>query len=514
MPRLARLRHGARRIGGAIGTRGRLRQDALAAPLLGRRRSSRGYASDAGAGVTFQTNPDNREFTRTMEFLNYDDVPLFRVMDEDGVVAEGLEPGVGKEEAIKMHETMVRTAVMDHILHEAQRQGRLSFYMTASGEEATHAGSASALEPQDVVFAQYREQGVLMYRGFTFQQFCNQCCGNAADPAKGRQMPVHYGSAELNYHTISSPLATQLPHAVGAAYALKLERQMMGGEDTIALCFFGDGAASEGDFHAALNFAATTQSPVVFFCRNNGYAISTPIEEQMASDGIVARGPAYGVPAVRVDGNDVWAVRAAVAEARRMALEESTPVLVEAITYRMGHHSTSDDSQRYRPVRSPRLRAPPGLALLLWQPVLTVRRLSPFCVQDGEQDFWKEQDNPILRMRNYLKLQGWYTDEEEQELRDLSRKQVLEALVAAEKIAPLSPDECAACPLPCICLRKIHLCKICADRGLTEFLRVPSGCLTTCTTCCRCTFRSRRRRYRPSASDSPTRSTGTRRPEV
>jgi len=410
MPRqLARLRHGARRIGGAIGTRGLLRQDALAAPLLGRRRSSRGYASDAGAGVTFQTNPDNREFTRTMEFLNYDDVPLFRVMDEDGVVAEGLEPGVGKEEAIKMHETMVRTAVMDHILHEAQRQGRLSFYMTASGEEATHAGSASALEPQDVVFAQYREQGVLMYRGFTFQQFCNQCCGNAADPAKGRQMPVHYGSTELNYHTISSPLATQLPHAVGAAYALKLERQMMGGEDTIALCFFGDGAASEGDFHAALNFAATTQSPVVFFCRNNGYAISTPIEEQMASDGIVARGPAYGVPAVRVDGNDVWAVRAAVAEARRMALEESTPVLVEAITYRMGHHSTSDDSQRYRP--------------------------------DGELDFWKEQDNPILRMRNYLKLQGWYTDEEEQELRDLSRQQVLEALVAAEKIAPLSPDE-------------------------------------------------------------------------
>ena len=192
---------------------------------------------------------------------------------------------------------------------------------------------------------------------------CNQCCGNAAEPAKGRQMPVHYGSTELNYHTISSPLATQLPHAVGAAYALKLERQMMGGEDTIALCFFGDGAASEGDFHAALNFAATTQSPVVFFCRNNGYAISTPIEEQMASDGIVARGPAYGVPAVRVDGNDVWAVRAAVAEARRMALEESTPVLVEAITYRMGHHSTSDDSQRYRPVRSPTQPVPSSTPL-------------------------------------------------------------------------------------------------------------------------------------------------------
>merc|ERR1711907_217623 len=109
------------------------------------------------------------------------------------------------------------------------------------------------------------------YRGFTFEQFCNQCCSNALDPAKGRQMPIHYGSVELNHHTISSPLATQLPHAVGAAYALKLEQQ-----DAVAICFFGDGAASEGDFHAALNMAATLKVPVIFFCRNNGYAISTP----------------------------------------------------------------------------------------------------------------------------------------------------------------------------------------------------------------------------------------------
>jgi 2-oxoisovalerate dehydrogenase E1 component alpha subunit len=362
-----------------------------------------------GAGTTFQREPANREFVSTLEFLDYDDVPLFQVMDEDGDIMDPVEEdkvmnGVGHEEAVKMHETMVRVAVMDHILYEAQRQGRISFYMTSTGEEATHVGAASALEDRDVIFAQYREQGVLMYRGFSFEQFCNQCCSNALDPAKGRQMPVHYGSTELNHHTISSPLATQLPHAVGAAYALKLEQQ-----DAVAMCFFGDGAASEGDFHAALNFAATLKSPVIFFCRNNGYAISTSIEEQMASDGIVARGPAYGVPATRVDGNDIWAVRSAVAKARKMALEENTPVMIEAITYRMGHHSTSDDSLRYR--------------------------------QQGEMEFWKEQDNPMLRMRNFLKKRGWYTDEQEEELRKQCRKEVLAALNSAEKAPKLGVHE-------------------------------------------------------------------------
>lgn len=372
----------------------------LHAPAARRHASSFGE----GAGTTFQRQPTNREFVSTLEFLAYPDVALFQVMDEDGDI---MDPGeeeevmsVGHEEAVKMHETMVRVSVMDHILYEAQRQGRISFYMTSTGEEATTVGSGSALDDRDVIFAQYREQGILAYRGFTLEQFCNQCCSNALDPAKGRQMPIHYGSVELNHHTISSPLATQLPHAVGVAYALKLEQQ-----DAVAMCFFGDGAASEGDFHAALNFAATLKAPVIFFCRNNGYAISTPIEEQMASDGIVARGPAYGVPAVRVDGNDIFAVRSAVAKARRLALEENTPVLIEAITYRMGHHSTSDDSLRYR--------------------------------QQGEMEFWKEQDNPILRMRTFLKKRGWYTDEQEEGLRKETRKQVLSALSAAEKAPKL-----------------------------------------------------------------------------
>ncbi|GFH22113.1 branched-chain alpha-keto acid dehydrogenase E1 component alpha chain, partial [Haematococcus lacustris] len=152
-------------------------------------------------------------------------------------------------------------------------------------------------------------------------------------------MPIHYGSRELCYQTISSPLATQMPHAVGAAYAMKLS-----GASTVAVAYFGEGAASEGDAHAALQFAATLAAPVLFICRNNGYAISTPASEQYKGDGIAGRAAGYGMAAVRVDGGDARAVYNAVAEARRLALQGSQPVLVECMSYRAGHHSTSDDS--------------------------------------------------------------------------------------------------------------------------------------------------------------------------
>lgn len=147
-----------------------------------------------------------------------------------------------------------------------------------------------------------------MYRGFTLEQFAHQCFSTALDVGKGRQMPVHYGSRRLNFQTISSPLGTQLPQAAGAAYALKRD-----GKKNVVICYFGEGAASEGDFHCALNMSATLSCPVIFFCRNNGYAISTPVKEQYKGDGIAARGVAYGIPTIRCDGNDVFAVHEATA---------------------------------------------------------------------------------------------------------------------------------------------------------------------------------------------------------
>jgi 2-oxoisovalerate dehydrogenase E1 component alpha subunit len=297
----------------------------------------------------------------------------------------------------RAHRQMVRLREMDTILQNTQRQGRISFYMTCRGEEAIHFGAASALDLQDVILAQYREQGLLMWRGFTLQQFTDQCFSNASDLGKGRQMPIHYGSRALNYQTISSPLGTQIPQASGAAYRLKLS-----GKNAVAICFFGEGCTSTTDFHSGLNFAATLRCPVVFFCRNNGYAISTSVKDQYAGDGVVSRAPGYGMAAIRVDGNDIFAVHAAVREAREYALENSAPILIEAMSYRLGHHSTSDDSLRYRIAE--------------------------------EIDHYSKTD-PLLRLQNFLKHQDYpnMNDDAFRATIDREKMAVLEAMRIAER---------------------------------------------------------------------------------
>jgi 2-oxoisovalerate dehydrogenase E1 component alpha subunit len=304
----------------------------------------------------------------------------------------------------RAYRQMVRIRQMDTILQNAQRQGRISFYMTCFGEEAIHFGAASALTLQDTVLAQYREQGLLMWRGFTNEQFTNQCFSNDRDLGKGRQMPVHYGSRALNYQTISSPLGTQIPQAAGAAYRLRLA-----GKKNVAICFFGDGCASTTDFHSGLNFAATLGSPVIFFCRNNGYAISTPVTDQYAGDGIVSRAPGYGVAGIRVDGNDIFAVHAAVREARKYALEHNAPVLIEAMSYRQGHHSTSDDSLRYRSA--------------------------------AEVQSFADKSDPVVRVENFLRRHDRLTDSEARNIQDEEKMAVIDAMRQAERRNKPSLDE-------------------------------------------------------------------------
>jgi len=198
-------------------------------------------------------------------------------------------------------------------------------------------------------------------------------------------------------------LATQIPHAAGAAYALKLQKlQNPSLPSRITACYFGEGAASEGDFHAALNIAATRSCPVVFICRNNGYAISTPTLEQYRGDGIASRGMGYGIDTIRVDGNDIFAVREVTRKAREMALENGgKPVLIEAMSYRISHHSTSDDSFAYR--------------------------------ARVEVEDWKRRDNPITRLRKYLESKNLWNDEKEKATRTRLRKEVLKAFSDAEK---------------------------------------------------------------------------------
>nr|CAH7732748.1 unnamed protein product [Callosobruchus chinensis] len=316
-------------------------------------------------------------------------------MDRQGnVIVPSEDPNLPEETLVKMYKNMVLLNSMDKILYESQRQGRISFYMTNYGEEASHIGSAAALSLEDVVYAQYREVGVLIWRGFTLQEFVDQCYGNIDDMGKGKQMPVHYGSKKLNFVTISSPLATQLPQAVGSAYSLK-------DQNRVVICYFGDGAASEGDAHAAFNFAATLQCPVLFFCRNNGYAISTPVEEQYGGDGIAAQGPSYGMATVRVDGNDILAVYNCTAKAKEYAVKEQKPVLIEAMTYRVGDHSTSDDSTAYR--------------------------------SSDEVLHWQTNDYPVHKLRYYLEKRSLWNQELEKAWLQETRKDVLKAFNDGEK---------------------------------------------------------------------------------
>ncbi|KAJ0086731.1 hypothetical protein Patl1_08195 [Pistacia atlantica] len=307
------------------------------------------FASDSDDEQALDFPGGMVSYTSEMRFISESQekrIPCYRVLDDNGEIINGsdLEPGtsVSKEVAVKMYNDMVTLQMMDNIFYEAQRQGRISFYLTSMGEEAISIASAAALSTEDYILPQYREPGVLLWRGFTIQEFANQLFGNKADYGKGRQMPIHYGSNKLNYITISSPIATQLPQAVGVAYSLKMDKK-----DACVVTYTGDGGTSEGDFHAALNFAAVTDAPVVFICRNNGWAISTNVSEQFRSDGVVVKGQAYGVRSIRVDGNDALAVYSAIHSARKMAISEQRPVLVEALTYRVGHHSTSDDSTNY-----------------------------------------------------------------------------------------------------------------------------------------------------------------------
>lgn len=358
----------------------------------------------------------NSKFTSDMSFIRPSEretIPTYRCMDADGVVLDEAHgpQDVSPEEILTWYRNMVTISIMDLIMFDAQRQGRLSFYMVSAGEEGTAVGSASALSPDDVVFAQYREAGVFAQRGFKLKDFMNQLFCNKQDHGKGRNMPVHYGSKDINLHTISSTLATQIPHAAGAAYALKLQAGMSPGNPPpprIVACYFGEGAASEGDFHAALNIAATRSCPIVYVCRNNGFAISTPTLEQYRGDGIASRGVGYGIDTLRVDGNDIFAVRAATKEARRMALGQDgngmRPVLLEAMSYRVSHHSTSDDSFAYR--------------------------------AKADVEDWKRRDNPIVRLRKYLERQGLWDDDKEQKLRYVMRSSSPDCRVSSSYAVP------------------------------------------------------------------------------
>lgn len=268
---------------------------------------------------------------------------LRRLLADDGSLLHSPRVPLELELASALSRHMRRVRRLDERMIALQRQGRIGFYGACTGQEAAPVAAGLALTPEDWVFPALRESAVLLVRGLPLPRYLAQLFGNSLDICKGRQMPSHQASRQFRQVSWSSCIGTQLPHAVGAAYAA---RRL--GRSEVMLAFLGDGATSHPDFHAALNFAGVFRAGVVFVCQNNQYAISVPAARQTSSATFAVKARAYGVEAERVDGNDVLAVYEALSVALERARHGGGATLIECVTYRMGAHSSSDDPSRYR----------------------------------------------------------------------------------------------------------------------------------------------------------------------
>lgn len=332
--------------------------------------------------------------------VSADDV--VKVLRDDGSLDPASDPRLSEGDVIALYRAMVRVRLLDDRLTTLQRQGRIGFHIGSLGEEAAILGSAFAMRPQDWIFPCYREFGAALWRGLTLQRYVDNMFGNANDPVKGRQMPDHYCCKKAQFGSVSSPIGTQITQAVGFAWGAKIKR-----DDLVVLTYFGDGATSSNEFHNGMNFAGVFKTPAVLFCRNNGWAISVPTERQTASATFAEKGVAYGVPGVRVDGNDVFAVvqvtRAAVARAAR----GEGPTLIEALTYRLSGHSTSDDPKAYRP--------------------------------ENTLDPWRRLD-PLARLRRHVERAYGWSDARDKELESELEAELKAAVTTAEQTPPPSLD--------------------------------------------------------------------------
>ena len=267
------------------------------------------------------------------------------ITPEGSILDPKKEPSLPKETLLKMYETMIRIRIIDAKGLRLQRQGRIAFNIPTTGQEATQTGAVAALADQDWIFPAYREPGMALYRGMPVQEIIDHFYGNANDPQKGRRLPGLFGGDKnkIKFVNPSAPIGTQIVQAAGAAYAASYLE-----DNACTIVFFGDGATSSSDFHSGMNFAGVTKSPCIFFCQNNQWAISVPLSKQTAAKTIASKAIAYGMPGVLVDGNDILAVYNAVKEAADRARRGDGPTLIEAVTYRMGPHTSSDDPTRYR----------------------------------------------------------------------------------------------------------------------------------------------------------------------
>ncbi len=324
------------------------------------------------------------------------------MIQEDGSVDPATDPKLSQADALRLYRGMVLERILDNRMLALQRQGRIGFYGPSVGQEAAIVAAAMAMEPDDWIVPQYREPGAALIRGMPLTELICQFMSNSGDPAKGRQMPCHYVYRKGNYLSISSPVGTQIPHAVGIAWAMRLRK-----EKTAVLVYFGDGATSTSDFHVAMNFAGVFRVPCVLFCNNNQWAISVPVARQTAVATLAEKAQAYGIEGVRVDGMDALAVYGAVHRAATAARDGRGPSMVEALTYRFGPHSSSDDPSRYR--------------------------------DEKEAAAWRARD-PLVRFRTYLEAQGWWDGEREEGQEAAIGEAITQAVAEAEAKPPVPVD--------------------------------------------------------------------------
>ncbi|MBI2264280.1 MAG: thiamine pyrophosphate-dependent dehydrogenase E1 component subunit alpha [Armatimonadetes bacterium] len=307
---------------------------------------------------------------------------------------------LASEEILFLYEMMTLVRRLDERMLGLQRQGRIGFYGACTGQEAAVIGSAFALKKKDWVFPGLREGAAMLLRGFPLSLYLCQIFGNEGDLLKGRQMPCHYSDRSVNQVSWGSCVGTQIPQAAGAAWGMKFGKELSheSRESPIVMCYFGEGATSEADFHVGANFAGVFNLPVVFFCQNNQWSISVSRDRQTASPTIAQKALAYGFPGVQMDGNDIFEVyrvtRAAVERARR-----GNPTLLEALTYRMGAHTSSDDPRLYR--------------------------------DPQEAEEWAKRD-PISMCRKRLESQGIWSQKEQDSLETRISDQISRALRKAE----------------------------------------------------------------------------------
>jgi pyruvate dehydrogenase E1 component alpha subunit len=316
------------------------------------------------------------------------------ILDENGQADKELEPDISDEKLLQLHRAMTLSRMADARMLNLQRQGRLGTLPVCTGQEAAFCAAALAIREQDWFVGSYRELGARLMRGETLENalllFNGHEEGNV-NPVNDRTLPI------------SIVLGSQLPHAVGLAYGSRLR----GEKDTVALAMFGDGTTSEGDFHEALNFAGVLNAPVVFLCQNNQFAISTPLAFQTRSETIAQKAVGYGIHGIQVDGNDPLAVYRAVKEAAGRARKGEGPTLIEAVTFRMGMHTTADDPTRYR--------------------------------EDDTVEAWAAKD-PLIRFKIYLTEKGIWNEEKQAALEAGIKADIDAAVTEFEKGREIKPD--------------------------------------------------------------------------